>query len=532
MRTATLRPMAKPTALLVLLILPLLASAESNRLEELKKLALACEQRGDWLEACRFYDEALRRDRGRIEFRDGYQRCLRQFHLQRRHRDAGYRDIVNRLSPNQALDIYEEVLLLLSSVYVDRNKSDLNALFQQGLFEVRSALNDDSFRQEYLPGASADDFKSLTRWLEEAKVGKVATSTEARDQALDLSRSLQQRAPQSRPTFGAAIILEFACGACNALDEYTLFLTPGHYADVQAMLRGKTVGVGIDLALVEQRVEIARVYPKSPARELGLMPGDRLLRIDRQPVDSLPMDFIVDRLRGEAGTAVELEVLPMGQMEPRVVKLSRRVVIPPSVEYAMLAESDMDPPIGYLRVRHFQESTLQEVKEALAQLNTKRMQAIILDLRGNPGGLFKPAVQVSELFLGEGVIVHTQTQVRHLKGPFKADSMNPLLVPMAVLIDGETASSAEVVAGAFKELGRAMLLGQTTFGKGSIQSVIPLKKSTGGVRITVAQFFSPSRQPYTGRGVAPDVFMEADGEAVINTARMQLQRLLRSMMIP
>jgi len=346
------RPLAKPATLLVLLFLPLAASAQSARVDDYRKQAQAREQRGDWLEACRYYDEALRRDRTRTEFREGYQRCLRQFHLQRRHRDPGYHDIVSRLTTSQALDVYEEVLLLLSAAYVDRNKTDLNALFQQGKQEVRSALNDESFRRDYFPGVQAETLKPLTLRLQERDGGKLTTPLEARNKVLDLSRSLEQYAPRSRPDLVPALILEFACGACNALDEYTLFLTPGHYSDVQAVLRGKTVGVGVDPLLVEQRVMIRRVYPKSPAAEMGLAAGDRIVRIDGQLVDNLPIEFVMDRLRGEAGSVVELEVLCRGRMDSQLVKMVRRAVVPPSVEYGLVGESDTEA-IGYLRIHNF-----------------------------------------------------------------------------------------------------------------------------------------------------------------------------------
>ena len=175
------------------------------------------------------------------------------------------------------------------------------------------------------------------------------------------------------------------------------------------------------------------------------------------------------------------------------------------------------------------------MKDALAHLQTAGVRGLILDLRGNPGGLFDAAVQVSELFIGSGVVVYSQSQLKKYNRPFpdprpRPDIANPLLLPVAVLVDGETASSAEVLAGALKEQYRsARLFGQTTYGKGSIQSVIPLRKSPGGIRITVAHLFSPSRQPYTGRGIVPDVLVDGAGEACIAAAQAHLQSVLRAM---
>jgi carboxyl-terminal processing protease len=233
-------------------------------------------------------------------------------------------------------------------------------------------------------------------------------------------------------------------------------------------------------------------------------------------------------------------------MERRTgLRLTRRPVIAPSVEFDLrTAFVDLGDgmtaaiPIGRLRIFCFQESTLQEVKEALASLQTEGMKLLILDLRGNPGGLFKSAVQVAELFLPEGIIVVSQSHAlpkdKRLTGAIKVESMNPLLLPMVVIIDGETASSAEVLAGALKENGRATLIGQTTFGKGSIQCIIPLEKPPfdkmpGGLRITVAKLLSPSWQPYSGQGVHPDKPFNAEGDSIIAEAQRLLLDLIKSM---
>ena len=194
-----------------------------------------------------------------------------------------------------------------------------------------------------------------------------------------------------------------------------------------------------------------------------------------------------------------------------------------------------------MRITCFQETTLQEVKEALASLQTVGMKVLILDLRGNPGGLFKSAVQVAELFLPEGIIVvshtHMQFKDKKMSGPIKVESMNPLLVPMVVVIDGDTASSAEVLAGALKENGRAKLIGQTTFGKGSIQCIIPLEKPPfdkmpGGIRITVAKLLSPSWQPYSGKGIKPNHDFDPEGNAVLAEAQRLLLEMLAKAMQP
>jgi carboxyl-terminal processing protease len=206
-------------------------------------------------------------------------------------------------------------------------------------------------------------------------------------------------------------------------------------------------------------------------------------------------------------------------------RLVRRAVINPRVEHEVLMDDPETGPIGYLRIACFQENTVQDVKEALAELQTMGVRALILDLRGNAGGAFRGAVQVAELFLGEGVIVHAQSRLKEYNRPYRADLRNPCVLPLVVLVDGDTASSAELVAGALQENSRALLVGQTTCGKGSIQCILPLERMPAGIRVTVARFSSPLKNPYTGRGVLPDLVVAQEGEPAFAVARQEARRL-------
>jgi carboxyl-terminal processing protease len=192
---------------------------------------------------------------------------------------------------------------------------------------------------------------------------------------------------------------------------------------------------------------------------------------------------------------------------------------------------------GYLHIHTFQETTFQEVKDILAQWQAAALplRGVILDLRGNSGGLFKSALAVAELFLPESVIAHTLSplpDLTNLTKTYNSQNMAPFPLPMVVVVDGETASAAEVLAGALKDNQRAVLVGQPTYGKGSIQCVIPLERAPGGLRLTVAKFTTPSRVPFSGRGLAPDYPIEDDDpENVLKAAeqilRSQLMMMLR-----
>jgi carboxyl-terminal processing protease len=300
------------------------------------------------------------------------------------------------------------------------------------------------------------------------------------------------------------------------------------------------VGIGLELSTTDRKLVVSRVHAKGPAQDAGLLRNDRIVRVDKQAVGHLLPEEAALKIRGKPGTEIVLEVRRPGERENRIFKVLCRFVPVPSVEQEVLTLSEMSL-VGYLRIHHFQESTLQEVKEAIATLQSasgEPLKGLILDLRGNPGGLFKSGVQVAELFTGDGVIVNSQSPFKEYNRPFKAEGVEPLALPLVVLVDNETASAAEVLAGAIKEQRSARfptrIVGQVTYGKGSIQCVLaldkaPLDKMPGGIRLTVARLLSPSGVPYTGRGILPDVACDLEGEAAIDKAKEILLNLMKPM---
>src|SRR5579875_393260 len=539
--------------LLGLLIRPASVAAQALNNEELLKQAAACEKRHDWREACCLYDELLHRRRDDARLRQAYQRCLRCYRIVQRHQDKLYRTALERLTPAQALDLYVHVLETVDRVYTDRQKSSPAALFAQGLEELRLAFEEPIFTHEYFPTVTQEQLRSFRKKLDEWQQRKIANRSEAREQVGVIGRTAQQLCSGGQPIRLTVIVLEFLCGACNDLDEFTFFLTPGHYREVQAALRGRLVSIGVDLEVIDEQLVIRRVYPSSPAKDAGLKLYDRIVRIDGQSTRELTVERAAELLRGKAGTFVRLEIIPFDSvdLEIKFVAIKRAPVVAPSVEYGMDEpfEFELDNgmkavfPVGRLTIHYFQESTLQEVKDALATLQLAGMKVLILDLRRNPGGLFRSAIEVAELFLPEGIIVISQTHAikdRKLSGIIRADrrdagpSEHPeaLLMPMVVLIDGETASAAEVLAGALKDNGRARLVGQPTFGKGTLQCVLPLDKPyfermPAGIRITVAKLLSPHWQPYSGKGVEPNYRSPLEGNDLLIEARQLLLEELR-----
>ncbi len=220
-------------------------------------------------------------------------------------------------------------------------------------------------------------------------------------------------------------------------------------------------------------------------------------------------------------------------MRPRVFTLTRQAFFVPSVVDLQMLDEQIG--IGYFQLVGFQESTVAEMDEAVQQLQMQGMKVLILDLRGNPGGLFQTAVHVAERFITAGVIVATESQISTYNKTYTANNLNAWKVPLVLLIDGDTASAAEIIAGAFKDHRRATLVGQTTFGKGSIQYVVELTSVPAGIKITQARFFSPTGHFYGKGGVSPHMSVErtsmmAFDEAQLQAAVQAAQRLV--MMTP
>jgi carboxyl-terminal processing protease len=532
--------------LLGLLAWPASVSAQAINDDELRKQAATCEKNHDWREACCLYDELLHRRREDVRLRRSYQRCLRRYRIVQRHQDKMYRTALERLTPAQALDLYVYVLETIDDVYTDRHKSSPAALFAQGLEELRLAFEEPIFTREYFRAVTRENLDSFRKKIAEWRQRKIANRSEARQQVAAIGRTAQEICSGGQPILLTVITLEFLSGACNALDEYTFFLTPGRYREVQAVLHGRLVSIGVDLEAIDEQLVIRRVYPHSPAKKAKLNPYDRIVRIDGQSTRELTVERAAELLRGKAGSVVRLEIVPFDSMDAdtKLVQIKRAPVIVPSVEYELDEpfELPLDNgmtvrfPVGKVTINYFQESTLQEVKDALAALQTAGVKALILDLRHNPGGLFKSAVDVAELFLPEGIIVVSQTHAkldRKLSGIIRAEHSEALLLPMVVLIDGETASAAEVLAGALKDNGRAKLVGQRTYGKGTLQCVIQLEqpyfeRMPAGIRITVAKLLSPHWQPYSGKGVEPN-FRSLYESDILLEARQELWQELRTL---
>jgi len=506
-------------------------SLEPDSLKTLRRQAEQLERLALWDKACDLYEEILHLDRDQPQIRARYRQCLRRYYQVRRYHDLSYRKEVLSLKYPQALDLYSVVMGSLLGQSLDRERVGPGDLFRKGLEELRWALRDATFCQEFLPGVPPETIRSfrarLSTWAQPGEL--------TRQQVKDQVREVAMAALQTLNLPATTTVLEFTCGACYAFDEYTVYLTPAQLRELCDSIKGRYVGVGIRLAVQDNQLVIGEVLPASPAAEImpPLAKDDQLLSVDKKSTAALSADMVMELLEGESGTMVEL-VLYTPSMGTRMVMLQRRPLIVPSVIYQMKS-----PGLGYLQIACFQETTLQEMDTALQALNKAEMKALILDLRGNAGGLVESAIDAARRFLPTGVIVSTQNQDPRHNTVYQARNPGASTLPLVVLVDGDTASAAEVLAGALKDNKRARLVGQATFGKGCSQNLLKLPPAPGGVptgavRITVARLFSPRGTPYTGHGVVPHIVTPrrlmsdslSDDDNQLAVARAEAQRLV------
>ncbi len=313
-------------------------------------------------------------------------------------------------------------------------------------------------------------------------------------------------------------------GMISELDPHSDFMDPKDFKGMQEDTKSEFGGLGVVVGMKNERLTIVAPMEGTPGFRAGLLPGDVLLEIDGQSAEKMSLRDAVDKLRGEPGTTVKLSIGREGQAQPMKFDIGREVIKVPSVRGArILGDGAPGPRIGYVRVTQFSEPTGKEFARALNSLEKQGMDALVLDLRFNPGGLLTTAVEVAGEFLPGGALVaytegRSPTAARRYLAPGKG--RKPRAYPLAVLINGSSASGAEIVAGALKDSGRALLVGETTFGKGSVQSVVSLPDGSA-VRLTTAKYYTPGKQLIHGKGVSPHILapMTAEEEAALLAAR-------------
>ena len=300
-------------------------------------------------------------------------------------------------------------------------------------------------------------------------------------------------------------LFEYAVkGMLEGLDPHSVYMTREAYSDLQTQTDGEFSGLGIEIGRRGSYIEIIAPIDGSPAAEAGLQSGDVILKLDDTSVKGLSTDEAVDLMRGPVGSSIVLEIGRPGEAKPFEVTIIRDKIKIASVRGRLLA-----PRYGYLRIAQFGRSTGQEAQEAIEKLATESpLKGLVIDLRNNPGGVLEASVEVAGLFLDEGDVVSTKGRHPNAGDSYSATSGDLLEgAPIVILINGGSASASEIVAGALQDRRRGIVMGTRSFGKGSVQTVLPISESRA-VKLTTARYYTPNGRSIQAEGIVPDIVVE------------------------
>jgi carboxyl-terminal processing protease len=299
-------------------------------------------------------------------------------------------------------------------------------------------------------------------------------------------------------------------GMLNALDPHSSYMDPKSFRDMQVQTRGEFGGLGIEVTMEDGLVKVVAPIDETPAAKAGVLANDIITHLDDEAVQGLTLNQAVDKMRGQVNTKIRLKIMRKGQDKPVEVTIVRDIIRVRSVRFR--TEGD---DVGYVRITQFNEQTTEGLKKALNEIGTQiqndKLRGFVIDLRNNPGGLLDQAISVSDAFLEKGEIVSTRGRNAEETQRFNARPGDLSKgKPIIVLINGGSASASEIVAGALQDHKRATILGTRSFGKGSVQTIIPLGSGNGALRLTTARYFTPAGRSIQAKGISPDIEVQQD----------------------
>jgi carboxyl-terminal processing protease len=465
------------------------------------------ERERNWAEALSHYEAALRQHPHRPELQKLATLARAHYDVCRRYNDQTYVSAVRSLSERDALAVYDEVLFKIHTHYV--HQPDWPRLLECGLASMTVAVSEPLFVEKQLPSVPVEQLSALQKDAIAMVSGRAATD---RRQALELVQSVALTLRDRYHISAAAVFFEFTSGAAAALDDYSGFLTGTQMDEVFSQIEGNFVGLGVELKTEPAGLLIINVIPGGPAHGGGIRTGDRIVAVANKTTADASPDTLADLLRGQEGSQVDV-VVRDAQDAVRNLRLVRRRVEIPSVERVQIVDPQYG--IGYFKLTSFQKTTSRDVDAALWKLHEQGMRQLIIDLRGNPGGLLKAAVEVADKFLYDGLIVATRGRSPREDFDHRGEVAGTWRVPLVLLIDDNSASASEILAGAIRDHRRGTVVGQKSYGKGSVQGIFPLAIANLGVRLTTAKWYTPTGQAIQGAGIAPDIAVQVANKPVV-----------------
>lgn len=313
-------------------------------------------------------------------------------------------------------------------------------------------------------------------------------------------------------------------------DPYSTYYTKKEYSELMESSSGVYCGIGATVSQDEKTgvITIVKPFSTGPAYKVGILPGDILYKVNGEPVTGMDLTKVVSKMKGEAGSSVKISVVREGKSDPIEYTVTRQKIEVPTIEYQML-----DHQIGYIIISEFDEVTVDQFKDAVDKLENKGMKGLVVDVRNNPGGLLTSVVNILDRLLPPELVVYTKDKNGHRENENTKDK-EKVTVPMAVLINGQSASASEIFAGTLQDYKAATIIGTTSFGKGIVQKVIPLSDGTA-VKLTISKYYTPNGRNIHGKGITPDIQVELNEEmqnkAVVPVDKdNQLQEAIKTIM--
>lgn len=294
-------------------------------------------------------------------------------------------------------------------------------------------------------------------------------------------------------------------GMVKSLDPHSAFMTPDLYKEMEIETQGQFGGIGIEIMIIKDVLTVVSPIEDTPAYNAGIKAGDQIIKIDGKPTKDITLMEAVKKLRGPKNTKVTITIMRENMSKPKEITLTRDIIQVKSVKVKKIDEG-----IRYIRIAAFQERTADDLRRELKKISEGNapLKGLVLDLRNDPGGLLTQAIEVSDIFLKTGVIVSTRGRVKSMETKAVAkDDQNEITCPIVVLVNEGTASAAEIVAGALQDNGRALIVGTQTFGKASVQTVIPLDDGSA-LKLTTARYYTPKGRSIQAEGITPDIIVK------------------------
>lgn len=465
--------------------------------EDLAARTSALVHEGRWADVVGICETAARKGTLAPSLRQQYDLAKLHCDIARRHAEPAFRGQLLSLSETDARRVYGEVLARIGSHHVEN--PDYARLVGRGLRAIDVALEEPAFAAAHAAQVTPER-RSVYREHVAQIAGSRGVSTQ--EDAETVASWVARAAHSILGIPPAVTLMEMSAAAVGGLDEYSAFLTTGQLDDLYSQIEGNFVGLGVELKSAADGLLVVHVIPASPAARAGVRAGDHLVGVGGRSIGGLSVDEAAYLLQGPEGSLVTLAIL-RAPAPARAVTVRREHVEVPSIEDVRML--DTTAGIAALKLSSFQKTTAADLEAALRRLDAAGMRSLVIDLRGNPGGLLSAAVDVADLFLERGLVVATRGRSPDEDFNYSAGRPGTWRMPLVVVIDGDSASSSEIFAGAIRDHARGTIVGSRSYGKGSIQGIFPLDAAGVGMRLTTAKFFSPKGLPYSGVGVEPDV---------------------------